>query len=216
MAIVPTGRSQDCTLYFPSDEGTLLEFTQYDRKDRITGSTIQKVIGKETSGNSLLLTVQNTMYDDKGDTIMDTRMRLECRNGEFYFDMSSFFGDESMAALEDLELSIEGDNLAYPAGMKAGDALEDGQIRIIVGKMPALNTTMTISNRKVEAVEPVTTQAGTFECFRISYDIETKTVMTFHSKGIEWIARDVGTVRSETLNKNGKLNGYTILSRLEK
>jgi hypothetical protein len=41
-------------------------------------------------------------------------------------------------------------------------------------------------------------------------------MIDFNSKGIEWIARDVGAVRSETYNKNGKLTGYTELIKLEK
>ena len=82
--------------------------------------------------------------------------------------------------------------------------------------MQALNTTTTISNRTVEAVENITTRAGTFKCFKISYDIETKAVMTFRAKGTEWIAKDIGVIRSENYNKNGKLTGYSELASLEK
>ena len=211
-----TGHAQDCTLYYPGDEGTVLEIEHFERKGKITGSTLQKIIRKETSGSSIFWTVQNTIKDDKGEELMDTEMTFECRDGVFYFDMNNYLSGESMAAFESMEFSIEGDNLEFPPAMKAGDVLKDGQIRMIIEQMQALNTTTTIMNRTVEAVENITTKAGTFECFKISYDIETKAVMTFRAKGTEWIAKDIGVVRSESYNKNGKLTGYSELARLEK
>jgi hypothetical protein len=82
--------------------------------------------------------------------------------------------------------------------------------------MSMMNMTTKVYNRKVEAIEKVTTEAGTFECYKISYDVFVDGMIDFNSKGIEWIARDVGAVRSETYNKNGKLTGYTELIKLEK
>jgi len=216
MAVGLKGNAQDCTLYFPADEGAVLELEHFDNKGKLAGSTLQKIVRKETSGSSMFLTVQNTIKDSKGEELMDTEMTFECRDGVFYFDMNNYLSGESMAAFESLEFKIEGDNLEFPPGIKEGDVLKDGQIRMIVEQMPALNTTTTIMNRTVEAVETVSTGAGTFECFKISYDIETKAMMTFRAKGIEWIAKDVGLVRSENYNKKGKLTGYTELSRLEK
>ncbi|MBA7528842.1 hypothetical protein ES705_21033 [subsurface metagenome] len=207
------GYAQDCTLYFPADEGTILEVEHFDRKGNLTGSATQKIINMETSGSSMFWTVQNTIKDDKGEELMNTEMTFECRDGIFYFDINNYLSGESMAAFESMEFRIEGDNLEFPPGMKAGDVLKDGQIRMIIEEMPAMNTT---TNRTVEAVENITTGAGTFECFKISYDIETKAMMTFRAKGTEWIAKDVGVVRSESYNRNGKLTGYSELARLEK
>ena len=79
-----------------------------------------------------------------------------------------------------------------------------------------MNMTTTVHNRKVEAVERVTTEAGTFECFKVSYDVMTDAMIDIRTKGIEWIAKDVGAVRTETYNKNGKLTGYSELIKIEK
>ena len=208
MAVGLQGHAQDCTLYFPADEGAVIELEHFDNKGKLTGSTVQKIIRKETSGNSTFLTVQNTIKDNKGEELMDTEMTFECKDGVFYFDMNNYLSGESMAAFESMELRIEGDNLEFPPGMKEGDVLKDGQIRMIIDQMPALNTTTTIMNRTVEAVEKISTGAGTFECFKISYDIETKAMMTFRAMGIEWIAKDVGLVRSENYNKKGVLEEW--------
>jgi hypothetical protein len=67
----------------------------------------------------------------------------------------------------------------------------------------------------VDAIEDVTTPAGTFNCVKISYDIETKTFMTMRASGIEWYAKDVGVVRSESYNGKGKLTGYSVLNDIK-
>ena len=72
-----------------------------------------------------------------------------------------------------------------------------------------------ITNRKIEGKETITTPAGSYDCFKMTYDIESKTVMTVKMKGIDWFAENVGTVRSESLDKNGKLQGYTVLESIK-
>jgi len=69
-----------------------------------------------------------------------------------------------------------------------------------------------ITNRKVEAIEDITTPAGTFTCYKISSDVETKMMMKISIKSVEWYAKNVGTVRTESYNNNGKLTGYTLLT----
>ena len=216
MAFFVTTQAQDCTAYFPAEEGTVVEVEQYSNKGKLTGSSVQKLVSKEELGNSVKWIVHSTVKDADGEAIMDSELTFECRDGVFYFDMNNFLSGESMAALEDMDFRIEGDNLEYPPSMKAGDVLKDGQIRMIIEQMPAMSSTVTIINRTVEAVEDVETEAGTFECYKISYDMETKALMTFRTSGIEWIAKNIGVIKSETYNKKGKLTGYSLLSRLEK
>ena len=211
-----TAQAQDCTLFFPAEEGTVMESEHFDQKGKLTGSTRQEILSKEVSGNSTVWTIKNTIRDKKGEELMDSEMSFEFRDGVFYFDMNNYLKGESMEALESMDFRIEGDNLEFPPGMKEGDVLKDGQIRLVVEQMPAMSSTTTIMNRKVDAIEEVTTGAGTFECYKISYDIETKMMMTFRASAVEWIAEDVGVVRSETFNKKGKLTGYTVLSGISK
>ena len=118
-------------------------------------------------------------------------------------------------AMGDLDITIEGDNLGYPAGMKPGDQLKDGRVTMTIGESPMMNTTITIFNRIVEAREEIITDAGTFSCLKISYDMETKSVITLRASAVEWIAKDIGVVRSENFSKKGKLTGYSVLTKLE-
>jgi len=79
-----------------------------------------------------------------------------------------------------------------------------------------MTMTINISNRKVEAVESLTTPAGTFECYKISYDVATKMMVNVKSKGVEWYTAGIGMIKSETYSSDGKLLGSNILTSLKK
>jgi len=208
--------AQDCTFFFPMEEGTIIELKHYDKKGKVTGSTRQEIIDKQVSAGAVQLSTKNTFFDEKGEELMSSELTMACKDGVFTFDMDQFLNDEMLAGMEDIEFTIEGDNLEYPSKMKAGDVLKDGTIKLTVEGMAMMNMTTTVHNRKVEAIENITTEAGSFECYKISYDVFTDAMIDIRMKGIEWLARDVGAVRSETYNKNGKLTGYTELVKLEK
>jgi hypothetical protein len=208
--------AQDCTYFYPMEEGTIIEMKHYDKKSKPSGMTRQEIMENRTEGNAVRLTVKNTFFDEKGKELMSSDLIMECRDGVFTFDMDRFLNEEMLAAVEDMEFTITGENLEFPAGMEAGDNLKDGKISLIVNDMPMMNMTTTVYNRKVEAIEEMTTQAGSFECYKISYDVLTDAMIDVRMSGIEWIARDAGAVRTESYNKNGKLTGYSELVRLEK
>jgi hypothetical protein len=67
-------------------------------------------------------------------------------------------------------------------------------------------------NRKVEALESITTPAGTFECYKLTYDMEIKSMIKMTVKATQWVARNVGAVKTESFDKNGKLVGYSLLT----
>ena len=79
-----------------------------------------------------------------------------------------------------------------------------------------MNMNIKILNRKVEASESVNTLAGTFDCYKITYDMEMKSIINITTKGAEWIAKGVGVVKTEQYDKKGNLTGYTLLSKFEK
>ena len=82
--------------------------------------------------------------------------------------------------------------------------------------MTIMNMSVSITNRKVEAVENITTPAGTFECYKITYDVATKMMINVKMKATEWYAKNVGMVKSESYTSDGKLAGSTLLTGLKK
>ena len=118
----------------------------------------------------------------------------------------------------DFDISIEGDMLYFPKDMSVGDELNNGTITVKVVKdgFTLVTMTMDILNRKVEANERVTTDAGTFECQKVSYDFESKFgIIKVKGSAQEWYHNDRLLIKSESYNKKGKLIGSTALTSIK-
>jgi hypothetical protein len=209
--------AQDCKMYFPAEEGTQIEITNFDKKDKVVGSSIQKITDKEINGDDVTLTVSQETYDKKGEQVMEGDFTVSCHDGKFYMDMRNFLNDETMSAYKDMEIEVDATDMVFPSEMSVGEQLPDASITVTInsGGMTMFTMKVWITNRKLEAREQITTSAGSFDCLKMSYDMETKMMIKVQSKAVQWIAEDVGMVRSETYNKNGKLEGYSVLTSLK-
>jgi len=216
-APVITILAQDCTFYFPTKEGTVIKTDYFDKKGKLTSITTQKVLKKESFPDGLSVTVE-TQTEIPGEDVelQSKEITLTCKEGKFYVDMDNYMGDVNMEAYENMDIIIESENVTIPRNPKPGDLLGDGSIIMTIKNedITLITITVKIYNRKVETIEKVTTPAGTFECFKISYDIETKMLLTIKAKAAEWYSKDVGLVKSESYNKKGKLRGYSLLSSI--
>jgi hypothetical protein len=209
--------AQDCKMYFPDKIGTVRELTNYDKKGKTTGSVNQEIIVRDAAGSAVSVTVRSKTSDKDGKELSVNEMVINCKDGVFSFDMKDFIDKSMLAAYQGMEITMKGDNVAYPSGFKVGDKLADASINIIVKNngMTLSNMTITVSNRTVAAQESITTPAGTWSCYKLSYDVTTKTrIMTINSKAAEWISEGVGMVKSESYDKAGKMLGYSLLTKL--
>ena len=211
--------SQDCEAYFPMDEGTSFETTSYDKKDKKSGRTTQKVIEKSSITGGMAAKIETVSYDKKDKESVRGEYTVKCVDNKFLFDMSVFLNQQQMEAYKDMEMEMDGDYLEFPANMKVGDKLKDGHITIIVSSsgMKVASFSVDITDRKVEAVEDVTTPAGTFSCVKISYHTFSKiSFLKIEMNTTEWHAKGVGMVKSETYSNSGKYQGKTVLTKFSK
>ena len=210
--------AQDCPMYYPDQENAQMEYKQYDKKGGLTGSTIQKITGIKKSPNAAEAQISSEHFDAKGKSLGSMNLTARCESGVYYIDMKNYMNQQSSDPYKDMEMTMEGGNLEMPWNLKAGDALKNGDLKMSFSNagMTMMTMTISISNRKVDAVENVTTPAGTFECYKISYDIATKMMINIKMKGAEWYAKNVGLVKSESYNTDGKLMGSTVLTELKK
>lgn len=217
--MVYTGvQSQDCQLYYPDMVNAQLEYKNYDKKGNLAGSSIQKITDIKKSGGSVAISVSSESFDAKGKSLGKVDLKARCEGGVYYIDMQNYMGQQSMDAYKDMEMKIEGGSIELPSAMKAGDVLKNGDMKMSFssGGMTIMNMTINISNRKVDAVENLTTPAGTFECYKISFDVATKMMVNVKTRGVEWFAKGVGMVKNETYSTDGKLLGSSVLTALKK
>jgi len=201
--------AQDCSKYYPFEEGTTFQITNYDKKDKPAGVIDYEII--ESSGDIALLAYE--MHDDKGELIMSSEYGITCNEDGISIDFKSLMSPALFDQYKDMEVDISGTDMILPNDLSPGQQLPDAEVLMNVSMAP-INMKMTVKmlNRKVEANETITTPAGTFDCVVITYDHETKMGMKISGKAKQWFAEDVGMVKSESYNKKGKLIGSSVLT----
>ncbi len=210
--------AQDCKYYFTLDEGTELTVKHYDKKGKVSGTSVRKLVKKEMKGDAVEAEFSIHYEDKKGKNPIDSDLGMRCENGKFYIDMSQYLDQNSLSAYKDMEMEMESDELLVPSNISQGQKLEDGKITMTVKNqgMNIMTMAVNITNRLVEATEQLKTPAGTFDCAVITYDIQSKIgFMNVSTKGKEWYAEEIGVVKSESYDKRGKLVGYTVLEKID-
>lgn len=205
--------AQDCGVYHPVKTGTTLTYTYSKKANKPENTTVMTVLSTENTTNGIKINVAGTVKDKKGKEELKYTYTAWCDGEDFYLDMKSMVA--SLAVQDLSSYKIESKDLKFPKDLKEGQNLENASLTLSVEGPVNTGITTNITNRKVEAFEKVTTAAGTFDCVKISYSFNSK-VMFIKSSGsaIEWFAKEIGTIRSETYDKNGKLMGINELTSI--
>jgi hypothetical protein len=209
--------AQDCRLYFPDKAGAVREMKSYDDKNKLVSITRQEITDKTVSGKDVTIKVRSTAFDAQEKEVYGADLEMSCKDGIFLFDMKSMIDPNTMASYKDMGMEVTTDNVIYPANLNIGDALPDANLKLLIksGQTTLMTIAITVTNRKVVARESLTTEAGTFDCFKVSYDSVVKMgFITISGTAIEWVSDGVGVVRSESYNKKGKTTGYSVLTKL--
>lgn len=202
-----------CNEMFDFQEGTSWQWSNYDKKGKPLGKSMQKIEKFNKISGGFEVTISVVQSDKKGEQTEPVSMDMACRDGVVYFDMKKFVPDEYLKDEdEEVSITITGDNLEMPTNMKVGDYLRDASVTM---DLSAIKMTVEIFNRKVEGEEILHTPAGEFDCLIISQTIKTKAIISMQMETKEWYAQGTGMVKSETYKK-GKLMGYTILTQFSK
>jgi len=213
-----TLKSQNCDSYYPSSVGSSWEITHYDTKDKVESVQKGTVISAEAVDGGIQATISTTSFDNKNKEVSSNTFTTYCKDGVFSVDMKAML-DPEMLGSGDFELQIESSNMDLPANLSVGQKLPDAWIKMSIQMegMPMMGSqSINITNRVVDKFETITTPAGTFNCVKISYDTELKSMFSIKTKTIEWYAVGVGAVRSEYYDSKGKLQGYSVLTKLSK
>lgn len=207
-------QAQECTAYFPMNEGAEFEMTQYNKKGKPTGSQKHSVVRKEENASSSQVEIKSIAYDKKGKETLQSTYIAKCEGDRFLIQMSSIVPAGMQEQYQmNTTAEIDGDFLELPSTMSVGQELPKGDTRISIGP---LTMTFTVENRKVTAHEDVTTPAGTFDCYKIESEVLMNMGFKIRAKSADWYAKEVGVVRSESYSTNGNMTGYSELTSFKK
>ncbi|MDN4165247.1 hypothetical protein QWY31_07030 [Cytophagales bacterium LB-30] len=200
-------------------EGATYEMLSFNAKGKQEGSSRGKVLSVSQSGNEKTAQVQFTVLDAKGKELNQAEVAYACEGDVLKIDMENFLNQEALKAYQNMEVSMESSQVAYPQNMAAGQTLDEGTMNIGIKNsgVAFADIEMSMKDRKVEGQESLQVKAGTFEVFKISYTLVMNTKMMgmnipMEVKAVEYFSKELGVVKSESYNaKNGKLMGYSEL-----
>lgn len=207
--------AQNCSTFFPFKEKTVMEYASFDKKGKLESLVAHRVaFVEDLEGGGLKARVESIIKDDQGEEQMKTDYFVSCTDSELTFDMISMLSPQMTQAFSGMEMTISGDGLRLPGKLEVGQTLPVAitEIKAGTGNVNLLTMTISVSDRKVEAKESITTESGaTYECYRIRYTMESKMLISKEFEIVEWFAENYGLIRSETYNKKGKLESSTEL-----
>ena len=210
--------AQDCSTFYQFTENAAYEYGLFDHKDKPQGRQIIRISGVSETGVGVTATVNSKFIPEKkNQETFEATSEVTCKEGTLQMDISMNMA-QMTSQFSSMEVSMEGDPLMIPSDLSVGQTLPDATTKIKTGMngMSLMSVTLSVTDRKVEGKETVTTPAGTFECYKIVQTTSMKTIMSKSFTTEEFYAEGVGLVRTNTYKKNGKLESYQELLSLEK
>jgi hypothetical protein len=205
--------------FFPTKEGTVLVYKTFDKKDKLT-STVQYTIKHvNISGTNIDITYLCESIDPKDKLVFKEEITIHQKDDVLYLDMSNFINKAAFQQNGEIPANIEvtGNNMEIPMNPNPGDVLPDASV-VMALKMGFINMKVSadVTNRKVEAIEDVTVKAGTFKAYKFSCDVNSSAMgIKVKAKNNDWYAKGIGTVKTESFDKEGKLQSHTELVELK-
>ena len=201
----------DCSKYYQLKEGLKYELQIFDKKDKLDGVVKYHV----TNASNSKATLNTVFIDKKGEEVFASEYDVLCKDNGITIDFKSLMNGDFMKQYKDMEIEMTGTNLDLPNDLSFGQSLPDANMNATINMAPMkMKMNIKMINRKVEGKEKVTTPAGTFECYIITYTTEFKMGLKRTGMSKQWIAEGIGLVKSEEYNKKGKRISYSILSSI--
>jgi len=212
-------KAQECKGFFPFEPDTKLEMTYYDKKGKVTSISNMDIVDITETDEIIEAEITASIKDKKGEEVHTADYRITCKDDGYEIDVFNMVNPALMKSSFGMDLDVSGDALIFPSDLSVGKELEDAStvIEVRSSDIKIMTMKLDITNRKVEAKESITTAAGTFDCYKLSYDFNTK--FAFVKKKyriVQWIADGVGVVKEETYGKRGKLESSSALTKFEK
>ncbi|MHA4809616.1 TapB family protein [Flavitalea flava] len=196
--------AQDCQHYLFLQKNKTIEMTIYNKKGEPNGKQIYQVSDVTTTGGVTTAHLASEMFDKKGKSIAKANSSIKCNGGVMLIDMKMMLPQQQAEQYGKTEVKADNSFLEYPASLNVGDGLKDGKFTMDMNNNGLPQTiTMVSTNRKVEAKESITTDAGTWDCYKISYkckmSVKTGPIgIPFNLDGTEWYAPGFGVIKTQS------------------
>ena len=199
--ISASAQDYDKSGFSPITEGMTLEYLNHDADGSKADTYVLHV--REAVGNlqSGTVTFDQYFYDKDGRPLFDdNNLPMVVTVGGPEGTVSKMSDVGKVMKVQDI--MSKGDASNVPSELKVGTTIPDGKIKVQIGKISATITTV---NRQVVDHREITVPAGTFDCWLIREEQQTKTLGTKVDKVETWYARGIGCVKQSVYDRKDRL-----------
>ncbi len=215
-------RSQDCKNYYYMTNNAEIQMTLYDGNGAKSGLQNWKIseVSKESSG--FRSTINSVFTNAKGEEIAKGKGVYRCNGGKLMADMRMSVPQDQQKDVAAGSATVNDAFIEYPEVLSEGMSLPDAFIDMDVSTSGIPSTArFEMKNRKVVAKEKITSEAGAWEAYRITYDATIKIKMAgigipMVMRTTEWFVPFFGVVKTETFSRKGKKTGSSLLTAMKK
>jgi len=210
--------SQNCTCYYPQSETTKWQTDSYKGKECIKECVnLYKVTGKESKDGVSSYTIENACYNLDNTLRYTVNYTMKCKDNYYYIDPKVLVDPLILKKYKDYNVSITGEGIDMPKDLSTGQDLSNLDFKVVISNngQTFYTSTIKITNREVAAVENVSTSAGSFECYKITYNLEINSYLKTQFTVTDWYAKNTGLVKSETKDLKKKLVAKTELKKFK-
>lgn len=198
-------QAQDCKNFFYLQNNKVVEMSIYNRKGKPDGKCTYTVQEVKKNGSTVSSKVKSEIVSEKGKQLATATTTVKCTGGVMMMNMSMFIPAGNMQQVKNVDATANAVYLDYPANLQVGSTLPDGHFKMNTSSGDGLNSEleMDITERKAVGKESVTSPAGTWECFKITYHSKLKIKVAgigipVNMDMTEWFAPGFGVVKTES------------------
>lgn len=218
---VLSATAQDCKNYYYMLPHSEVEMTIQDGSGAPIGKQVIKVGEVKNEGGEMVSSFTSAFTAKDGKTLGQGQGKFKCSGSGIAVDVKMMMPNNPMASQE---ASLKGSEgfLVYPSSLSAGQSLPDASFTMNTETSGMkMSLTYKVKDRKVAGREKITTEAGSWDCYRITFKADfTITMMgkemPMDFTGTEWFSPGFGVVKTESADKNGKKLGSTLITKLVK
>ncbi|WP_157593211.1 TapB family protein [Rufibacter tibetensis] len=214
-------KAQDCLQPLGLAKNTEFVFKVTD-KGRPQGTLSNKVVQQMTDKKGAYVTTfKSARLGKTNRTQTSDEYRIKCSGDTIYLDAMLLLREQVLKSFEGKDFDYFPVDIAYPQQMQVGQKLPDGKlgVRVRSANVNITQLSMVATNRKVEAMEKITTPAGTFDTYKISYQY----VVYIDAMGLplrdvfnveEYFSLEHGLIKCQFSTKRGKkAKGLELISK---
>lgn len=220
LVAVNTLSAQDCKNYYYLLNNAEVEMSIYDSKDAVVAKNVYNILSVNKEGTSTVSNFSTSLKDAKGKEMSSGKGQFKCTGDNIFIDMQMSM--PNIPQLQNMKMASEGSAfLSYPSSLKEGQTLPDASFEMN-GNANGMDMSMQykVTDRKVAGKEKITTPAGSWDCFKITYNMNLSLKMMgmnmpMQMAAAEWFAPGFGVVKTESV-KDGKRVGGTLITKVKK